>query len=87
VETFGVEAPERGEGPGINPQNTIQITTAGPPGPPARMGQPSGSLYIPAQGGEFGPDAEAVVYEPVAHQWGNGSSDDGPEPLMHEPIP
>jgi hypothetical protein len=44
METFGVEAPERGEGSGINPQNTIQITAAGSPGTPARVRQPSAGL-------------------------------------------
>ena len=87
METVGVETPERGEGPGINPQNTIQITTAGSPGTPAGARQRFVGLQIPAQGREFGPDAEAVVDKPVARLRSNGSSSDGPEPLMQEPIP
>ena len=86
MEALGVESPERGEGLGVNPQNTSGVSPPGPLGAPGGGREPGGGCKVLAQSGEFGSNAVTVGDEPVARQRGNRSSNDSLIPEMLEPI-
>ena len=86
MEPVGVESPERSEGSGVDPQDTLGVPAPGPLGAPSVVREPGGGRKVLAQSGEFRSNAETVGDEPVACQRGDRSGNDCLIPETLEPV-